>query len=163
MANEIETRDHQLAAEKAKAASLNYPESRALSVPRKSAPPATRGGGGGGGRPDPSIETAAAHLLAHRDEWFLVVEGVPNAGKFYDGFRAQGAQVRVAATGKLVRLKDATGAEKDVKTYDVYARIPAGEVKPVRKGKGKGDGETTHPPKQSGPPRQAGGKPQVVK
>lgn len=150
--------DHVLAGERAKAEGkappLQYPESRALAKPKKAAPPAGGGGGGGGGRPDPSIEEAVKTLLADRDEWYLVVEGVPNAGKFYDGFRAQGAEVRVAKTGQTVELTDAAGNRKSVMTYNVWARIPRGEVRPVRKGKGKTNsaGETTHPPTQSRPP-----------
>ena len=117
-----------------KAAPVRY-ESTALATPVKATPPVGRASGGGGGKPAEDIMRAAEVLLANRDEWYQVAAKVANPGRFYDGFRGQGAQVRVAKTGETTKVTDAKGVEKDVPTYDVFAMIPAGEVKPWKKGK----------------------------
>jgi hypothetical protein len=117
-----------------KAAPVQY-ESTALATPVKADPPAGRMSGGGGGRPAEDVIKAAQVLLANRDEWYLVAEKVANPGRFYDGFRGQGARVRVSKTGDTVTAKDAQGQQKELPTYNVYAMIPAGEVVPWKKGK----------------------------
>lgn len=117
-----------------RAAPVRY-ESTALTTPVKATPPVGRAVGGGGGKPAEDILKASQVLLNNRDEWYQVAQGVANPGRFYDGFRGQGAQVRVAKTGNTTTVTDAQGREKNVPTYDVYAMIPAGEVKPWKKGK----------------------------
>jgi len=145
-----------------KATPLRY-ESQALAKPIKASPPAGRATGGGGGRPAVDIEAAAKVLLEDRGEWYQVCDGVANPGRFYDGFRAQGAEVRVAATGKTTTVQDADGNDKDVKTYNVWAMIPPGPVVPHKKGKGKAGASapaSATPPaaeKQNRPPTQSGG------
>lgn len=138
-----------------KAAPIQYGESRALATPVKKDPPAGRMTGGGGGRPATDIIEAAKILLADRDAWYLVAESVPNAGRFYDGFRGQGAEVRVAATGNTIKLKDGNGVEHDVKTYNVWARIPAGPIVPWKKGGKTSSATPEAAPAESRPPVQS--------
>ena len=87
----------------------------------KSAPPSTKTGS----QPKEDIAEATAFLLAHRDQECQVAEAVVNPNRWFDALKAQGAKVVTRSTGKLVKVGD-----KERMTYDVYALIPAGEVKP---------------------------------
>lgn len=153
-----------------KAAPARY-ESAALAQPVKQAPPVGRASGGGGGRQAEDVKAAVKTLLGDRDEWYLVAHEVPNAGRFYDAFRGEGAEVRVArVAGKTVKVRTTDDKERQVPVYDVYARIKAGPIVPWKKGAKQqaqdqareAAGGVSRPPITS-PPAQATQRPTVVK
>lgn len=124
------------------APALNYGGATAIEAPRKvAAPPGpVRGFGGVGGAAD--IKAAFDKILPHRGDWFLVAENVPNPGRFYDGFRALGAMVKNTQTGKMVKVHDKDGKEVEVKGFDIFAMVPPGELKPVKKSKASSKQQT---------------------
>lgn len=114
---------------------LNYGDSTTLAKPKKvdTLPSVVRGGGGPGGASD--IRRAFDAIVGERDEWFLVAEGVGNPGRFYDGFRALGASVKINRRGE-VEAADKAGVPVVVPAYDIFAMVPKGELKPHKKGTG---------------------------
>lgn len=117
----------------AKSPSLSY-EGRALAKPKKVdvLPSPVRAGGGGGSAGAADILEAFKEIEPHRDQWFLVAEAVANPGRYYDGFRGQGCTVKVNRNG-MTQAKDKGGAVVEVPAFDVYAMVPAGDIKPWKK------------------------------
>lgn len=117
---------------KVKADALTY-SSTTLKAPKAvdHLPSPVRGGGGaGGGAKD--IKEAFDAIEPHRGTWFMVAEKVGNPGRFYDGFRALGATVKVNRNGDTIAL-DKNGKEKSVPAFDVYAMVEEGDLKPWKK------------------------------
>lgn len=116
---------------------LHY-TSTTLSKPKPVAqlPTPVRSGGGGGGQGSADIREAFQAIEPERGQWFLVAEKVANPGRFYDGFRGLGAQVKVNKNGKTTAT-DKDGKEVEVDGFDVYAMVPEGDLKPWKKGSAK--------------------------
>lgn len=129
-------------AKKKAAPSLIYGDHTTLAKPKAvdHLPTPVRGGGdhGGGGAPD--IVNAFKEIEPFRGKWFQVAETIPNPGRFYDGFRARGAQVKVNRVG-VTKAHTRDGKEVEVPTFDVYAMVPEGPIKPWKKGTKKAEAQ----------------------
>lgn len=96
-------------------------------TPVKATPPPARTAGGTA-RPAEDILAAAQVLLKDRGQWYQVAAQVANPNRWFDALKAQGASVKTRRNGDTKVERD--GQTVDRPAYDVFAMIPAGEIKP---------------------------------
>lgn len=115
------------------APALNYAGSAAVAKPVKVDHVPGPARFGGGGRTAADIAAAFKEIEPHRGDWFQVAENVGNPGRYYDGFRALGATVRIQkAPGQGTALTP-DGKTVSVDIYNIFAMVPEGELKPYKK------------------------------